>query len=869
MSTYDIHSQASNFLGFVKTGVDPRTGQFTLAMTLPLPPANHLAGPSLAPTLVFSPLGSMNNRGFGLGWSFNLSELNLNPDAPTLRLCSGEQFAVDWDNSDFAVGGKLQLLDYKLRAMQVTRVSDESFRVDHKSGSSEILTRQANDHYLLSELRSCEGRRVFVDWLAFGDRQYIVESIRDESKSLMNVVSRDGEVQFISHPQSEHARTTMRLLLSNDQLSEVYLPGIDQPFSFEYLRHTVSADAQFVFPIKVSGPLGARDTVHWHTDEAGHQMPAGAPFRYLPRVATWTHSATGSVELTRTYQWIGDHNFLGFGSDQAFDWQQGRDNLYQVERDYQYELIEQQQDGDGQLLATLSRTWNRFHLLTLESSRTADCEMRVETTYGIDPELTWERQPPWCQLPHKTLTTYIDHSSSNARRSEQVEYRYDEYGNVLHTRYASGVQEACEYYPAAGTEGCPADALGMVRYLKGKTVSPAPVTAAGADTAPIIAIGYTYQALESLLEDGLSHAVVNSEKAFDVSSNRLLETTRQLYVTTRDAHYGRIAASINTLEGLDTRTVYRYEMSDTELVTHVTVQGHENDALSRSTSSSAQSLLSGLTTEERNEAGVRTAYEHDALGRVRRKTVAQGSTFEAVSTADYHLGDALALDHRPPGITHPVMLEQTDVTGQRKRSWLDGAGRPLCVELEDIDHAPGVFRIVSRTEYDALGRAVLQAAHDWVPGNLAPLTSSVSTRYDHWGHASEVQTADGLVAHTRRDPVALRTEHWQQAADKRGPRVVTLSNVAQSPIEQQLYDEDDRLIRTHLQLRDGLDRVVEERLRIEAQADIVTRSKLDAYSRLIERQLPDGTIINWTYALHSDAHHPETVTVTPAMEATA
>ncbi|MFH7457023.1 hypothetical protein, partial [Pseudomonas syringae group genomosp. 7] len=78
----------------------PRPAQNTLARSLPLPPANHLAGPSLTPTFAFSPLGSTQIRGFGLGWSLNLSELILNADAPMLRLVSGEQFAVDWANSD-------------------------------------------------------------------------------------------------------------------------------------------------------------------------------------------------------------------------------------------------------------------------------------------------------------------------------------------------------------------------------------------------------------------------------------------------------------------------------------------------------------------------------------------------------------------------------------------------------------------------------------------------------------------------------------------------------------------------------------------------------------------------------------------------
>jgi len=870
MSAYEIHSQASNFLGFVKTGVDPRTGQFTLAMSLPLAPANNLAGPSLTPTLAFSTLGSTQNRGFGFGWSLHLSELNLNPDAPTLRLTSGEQFAVDWENSDLDIGGQLVFLDCKLKSLIVTRLTQDSFRVDLKSGESEILTQQEGSSYLLSELRTGEGRRVFIDWLPMDDGFSIVDKIRDETRTLLQVVRDDGEVHFISNPDSARDSSTLRLLLSDDQLSSVYLPAIDQPFSFYYDTYPVAPDAGLLLPEKLSGPMGAWDIVHWATGNNGHFMPAGAPFPYLPKVASWTHCAgTRDCELYRSYQWIGEHNFLGFGSDQRFDWRQGRDNLYQVEQDYEYQVIETQRDSQDRLLATITRTWNRFHLQTQEVSTHGPCEARVETTYGIAPQRTWQEQPAWCQLPHKTVTTYVDHDRDHAPRSEQTEYSYDDYGNILHTHYPTGVEERSEYYPAEGAEGCPPDALGMVRYLKSKTVTPAPVQKGREGEASVISIIYTYETLPSLLADGLAHSVVVSEQAHDMTHNRILETTHQHYVTAAEAHYGREARVINTLNGKSTTTSYLYQITEDGLMTEVTVDGFENNAENRSVSSSTQSLLTGLTTLEQNDAGVRTRYEYDTLGRIVRTVIAQGSPYEATLSARYHIADAVAYENRLDEQASPLLIEQTDVTGQRKRSWLDGAGRTVRVELEDIDHAPGVFRETSRTTYDAQGRTVRQTTLDWLPDTVRPLVLSTLTRYDDWGNVSAIEAPDSVVTHIRHDPILRRTEQWQQSASKRSPRRVTLNNVAASPIEQQLYDESDRLIRTTQLIRDGLDRVIEERIKVEGQVDIVTRSHFDAYSRVIERQLPDGTVIHWTYAPHSDADHPESVSVTPATQAHA
>jgi YD repeat-containing protein len=302
------------------------------------------------------------------------------------------------------------------------------------------------------------------------------------------------------------------------------------------------------------------------------------------------------------------------------------------------------------------------------------------------------------------------------------------------------------------------------------------------------------------------------------------------------------------------------------LITHVTVDGFEDTPQNRSTSKSAQSLFSGLTTYEQNEAGVRTGYQYDALGRVVRTIVAQGSPYEAVKTARYAIAQSDLQGHSSDG-ENAVLVEQTDVTGQRRRSWLDGAGRAVRVELEDLDHAPGVFREIARTAYDAQGRDITQTRQDWLPGIDQPLALSTLKRYDDWGNVSQIETPDGVIAHTRHDPVMRRTEQWQQSGDRLGPRTVTLSNTAGSPVQQELYDDTDRLIRTTEFIRDGLDRVIEERVKVDGQADIVTRSRFDIYSRVVERELADGTLISWTYAPHSDAEHPETVSVTPAKEA--
>lgn len=857
MTDTALHTQASNFLDVLKTGVDNRTGQFTLAIALPLPPANLLCGPSLAITLAFSTLGSRVNRGYGLGWNLGLSELNLNQG--TLSLGSGEQFAIDQDTSSFNINHPLNFIDQKLKALKVTPQADGSYRVDKKSGECEILRDQeGSGRHLVEEIRSSEGHRLFIRWLPFGAGNFVLEQIRDDQRTLLAVEQADDEVHFTLNPGTSQA-ATLRIRLSNDQLTEIHLPTVATPFAIEYEQA-----AGLLLPINLRSPMGASDIIHWATGSAGHQLPSGAPLTHLPRVASWTHSSgTSASELNHTYQWAGDSNFLGFGSDQAFTWAEGRDNLYQVESDYQYQATETLTDAQGKTLDTITRSWNRFHLLTLQASRRGQCEVSTRTTYGIDPALTWEQQSSVCQLPHAVTTTYTDHAREGASRSETTTYRYDDFGNVVHLRYPSGIEELSEYYPAEGAEGCPPDPLAMVRCLKQKTVIPAPAEG----NAPTLGTRYTYAARPSLIEGDAAHLVVVSEEGFDARDNRLLERTEQTYINEPGPHYGREQHSITTLNGLATTTRHHYTLSETELISQTTVIGFENDQQNRASASRAQSLLSGQTSWERDRAGACTRYHYDQLGRIVRTVTAAGSPYETVQTARYHLDDAVAHEARVVAQDNPVMIEQTESTGCRQRQWLDGDGRTVRLEREDFDYAPGTFREVSRHLYDALGRQVSHTTKDWQGTGSQPFLELTSTTtYDDWGQPALSISPDGLGSHLRYDPVTLRSEQWQAAGEQAGPKLLIFNDASGHPIEQQHLTANGKRVRTLKMVRDGLGRVIEERVEAQGTPAIVTRTGYDHYGRVSERTLPDGTRLSWTFAAHSDGQHVESISVTPAQE---
>ncbi len=171
-------------------------------------------------------------------------------------------------------------------------------------------------------------------------------------------------------------------------------------------------------------------------------------------------------------------------------------------------------------------------------------------------------------------------------------------------------------------------------------------------------------------------------------------------------------------------------------------------------------------------------------------------------------------------------------------------------------------------QFDALGRQIRRTTQDWLSKDSpGPLSLTTIIAFDDWGQTALTIDAHGIHAHTLHDPITRRCEQWQAAGGLCSPRTVTLKNLAGSPIEQQHYDCNNNLARTLKWVRDGLDRVVEERLSVPNMSTTVTRYRYDHYSRVIEKVLEDGTTLAWHFAPHSDGQHPELITTTaPAQE---
>ena len=89
--TDNFTTHATNFSDSLSAAVDPRTGLYTLSLTLLSLAANNQLGPAVDLSLTYDPLSS-DNPGFGTGFTLNLSSYNT--ATGMLRLSSGERYRV-------------------------------------------------------------------------------------------------------------------------------------------------------------------------------------------------------------------------------------------------------------------------------------------------------------------------------------------------------------------------------------------------------------------------------------------------------------------------------------------------------------------------------------------------------------------------------------------------------------------------------------------------------------------------------------------------------------------------------------------------------------------------------------------------------
>jgi len=815
----DIHSNAYNFLSFITSGVDPRTGVYTCNIAFSQVLANDLGGPAVPLVLAYSPLQT-KDVGFGTGWSLQLSTYD--GATHSLHLSSGDSYKAEKTPS------ALHVKDQKLQSFRVAVEANDDLRVEHKSGLVEVLSSSAENRqqWLPSAVHSPEGRSISLKYTPWGRTRYLSQVTDDNGTRLLLINRTSIQVTLTVWPDDPDRVLIAQMVLRGLEVIRIELTlGVERPsWRIEYETRTGLRVIS-----RMESPAGGLEVIQYHS--TGIPLPRNAPVTHLPCVAQHLHYPLNDQPvITRDFNFAvtNSNNYLGYGAPNL-TWTDDGDNLYKVLTDYRYSSTETLVTGvgaDKQELRRVLRTYNRFHLLVVEQTRQGGKLQTQTIEYHEAPGQSFADQPAQCQLPKRSTLTYRD--ERNRERVETTLTDFDDFANPIRTVAPSGAIETLDYYPVAGEAGlCPPDPLGFVRSVKSKTQVPAP----GYAPAPVLSTHFRYELMPSLRTAGKSFLVLVQEQLREGAT--VLTVADKIYKTdtARPWEYARLAKETVTINGYASTTTLAYEKASGQLKTTTRVTGHD---LAFSESYEVVSLLTGLPAQSCGSTGVVIRTVHDKLGRIISETVAPETAHAATRTYDYTLASTSS---------NGVETHATDASGAKKTTRFDGLGREVLITLQDIDAQPVVTREVYSASYDVLGQLVRETTTDWFGGVAMPLESRYA--YDDWGSRSQTTGPDLVVSHSQADPIDLSEAEWLEGAGK----IITRSNLLGKPYEivRQVRDDPGEGTLYQQYEYDGLGRCTVQRDALMQ----TTAYTYDFANRLLQSILPDGTLISRTYARHS------------------
>jgi len=872
MDTGKVHSTALNFLSSINAGVDSRTGLYSASISLPVGEGNNLRGPGTSISVSFSALNN-RNTGFGKGWGLSVTSLNLS--SRLVQLSSGEQFRVD----PWTEGMECSFPDRKLDTFSLIVENPSRAVISHySSGITEILEAPfGNDRLVTTTLIGTDGSCLFLDWQNFGTDDIRLSSISDDSDNLLLMLEYDYDLTTLTLRPDTGFASQLLFHCENERLAKISQPTLmahnayqtkaDEEAVWRFTYEATAAPSMLLLT-SVTQPLGAHERVHY--DEYALLTPAGAPRSAMPAVTLRTlwedDSLTNKVHESHfQYNLNGNANYYGYPI--ISQWNDSVDNLlhWTGREDFIYGCTETLFDGDDNEQCITERQYNRFHLITREAAHYKDYVHEVLTTYHDDVTQPFEEQLAYCQLPRTVTTRQWMTSAPETVLKTEVITTYDEYGN-LKTRFdsASGQTETREYYPPAGEispagiELCPPDPYGKVHRQKSLTISP------DERGGPVRHTSYVYTRVPLrggiLKRSGYAHpanyyiqASGESAWATEKGETRLIEENKQYFYTDGGEQHGSLLEELSTRNGHTAKREYRYALDKdaAELTTFTTHTTHDGICL---TTSETRQLQTGLTLQTCGLKNSQTRIRYDALGRKVTVTSMAGTEFEATTSWKYQLQAG------------QCWQQTTNASGLVFRTWFDSQGRPVTEEAPGHD---GVPVVVKTMEYNAWGQVIAETDIDPGMPGIAPLTLKTCFEYNSFGEVSRELRPDGVCAvqetkfFENKGQVGIRTLAWLEHPDGHETAYTLTEKAADgSTLRTERGNRDANNIRQPLSemswTYDGLGRC----LSLTDACNQITLQRWDDEDRLIESVLPDGTVVNRSYAQHLKGDYPTTIQAT-------
>ncbi|MCZ9636558.1 RHS repeat domain-containing protein [Pseudomonas putida] len=882
MSQTAVHSNAFNFLSFLQNSVDPRTGQYTLAISLPELVGNYLIGPSLPLRLAFNPL-NVEDSGFGKGWDLALTQYVVKTRA--LSLHTGESFTVDGS------GPTPRISEKKIDSFHFHDDGDNQYRVVHRSGLVERLS-----PFGPTNAKVCLPTRVFAPsghWLdleyqphpQFPER-WCLTRITDGTGLVLLALdySNNTRVRIDLHPGHGATpgapRARYELRFTGREVTEVVLPTEEQA-SWRLQYRTVE---KMTCLSNVQTPTGAEEVIGYgERGDLGHRLPGTD--RYLPRVTSHVIKPGFGQPAMETRYTYTEGNFVGNAS--GIVWRDdGTDNLYRASADYRYGSTAEHYQA-GKAVRTVTQTYNRHHLMHLQTTVQDGHIEETETLYHEIAGASFDTQPSYFQQPKTVTNRWRLEKNEGQIREETYTSLYHDDGTLKEEIKANGVRTVYEYYPKE------TDLQGFARNIKSQTLYPA--SAPGLAAARIVRNTMTYKPFDTLPSDdsdtrlcvGEKWEVLDAEtlvevilddEGNEVETITLQESSRK-YLDKPDTPFlhGRAdyqsvtlhspSATSNLRKAVEkrtTRTQWHYKQIEhpdqgSLVQLQQTTQGFD---LAEKTITNARFVHSGELAQNEDIHGVQALYAYDGLGRLVCETVAPTST-DYAATRYYRY----TLLSTPAAAGMQAYEESEDLSGVVIRTYLDGLGRTERMECETLPlqsstplAADRVTNLTYRATYDELGRLTSETEFDYVDEQTLALTSHFE--YDAWGERCKTTRPDNVELISERSPFGKEGDiiaTWLQCPAQPGLKQqyeVKEENRFGAPEQVHRLDEEQVVGRLNY-FYDGLGRCIreEQRIRDPLQPELeilrTTGYQFDIWGRMERTDRPGGTALSRRFAPHS------------------
>lgn len=847
MSVQNIYSNAFNFSSFLSSGVDPRTGQYTATYSVRTLTPFNINDSSSTIALRFSSFNTLNS-GFGQGWEITTSRLDMS--RRVLVTTEGERYRCE----ALIAGTEIRFIDKKVRNLRATMVNANTIRLHYKSGVTETLQRLslANNIAVLTSVTFANGETFDLSYGMLIAGQPCLTEIRHRPTStlMLRLSYFAGNCHLIQYPDDNGNLLHVDIEYRNNRITRISLPWAQNARTeAAYTINYITLQNNYPGIQEFRTPTGSREVIQYNATGLPVTMTNSLPCV----VSTTTHPGNGQPAMIQTWQYSQNTNFTGFSSGRThIDPEQ--DNLYLVTGNYTYTTIENHL-VNNQVAISITRDYNRFHLMTREETVQDGRRHTKRYVYNDVPGVNFYQQPMNLPLISEETESFINITDGQFREKTTTQ-QTDEWGNVLRIVYPDGTQQQNVFFGSAGeSELCPADPLGFSRFIRTSTLLPA-----NGNTPPKTS-RYTWQTLPSFSDSlNINYVCPASEETDGIWLRRYS------YVNSPTHRLHSLLSRIQTtMNNLTTVAAYTHQATSNTFCTTVNITGHDG---TRSSRSSTYSVFTRNVLEQTDENETLTRFSYTPDGKVAEKSIRTGSN--SMETRQY----AYTFPGTSSANIWPVMTE-TNTAGLRRQYLYDGAGR-LCRIMQQDDDAPvnpenyaGTLREVKNLAYNSLGQLIRETYLDWFwdlntntsQRLLTPVRKSREYEYDGWGNVAITRHNDGRVEIDSYDPV---TNAYRQGLQGLA-MVLTQNNAFDEPEFVALLNPDNSLhARTSMDY-DGFGRMVSS----TENSGAMTRFKWDNFDRLIRKTLPDGTLVEKTYASFTPEECVSAISVQGVLFATA